>query len=177
MCYTKRMKFDYQTLYASNLRFLEKRPFLKKWLPLINHVLTGSFFVAYAALLAYVFTADLSAAERLKPVFIPLLCLLTVSVLRMAIDRPRPYASNGAGIVPLVEKKNQDNKSFPSRHLACAAVIAMTCLPYFLWGGCLLFAFGILLGFIRFSMGLHYPTDLLAGFTLGILCGCVFYLL
>ena len=177
LCYTDFMKLDYNNLYAYNVRFLEKRPLAKKILPYVSHVLTGLFFVAYAGLLIYLFKKDFGAVDRLKAIFSPLICLLLVSVLRLAIDRPRPYSSEGAGILPFTTKKGQDNKSFPSRHLACAAVISVTFLPYFLAGGILLAVFSVLLALVRFSLGLHYPTDLLAGLLLGATCGCIAFVL
>ena len=173
LCYTDFMKLDYNNLYARNVQFLEKRPLAKKLLPLLSHALTSLFFVAYAGLLIYLFKKDFGAVDRMKAIFAPLTCLLLVTVLRLAIDRPRPYSAEGAGIIPYAQKKGQDNKSFPSRHLACAAVISVTFFPYFLAGGIILSVFAVLLALIRFSLGLHYPTDLLAGLFLGAVCGCI----
>ena len=114
--------------------------------------------------------------DLIKILFTPLMALLTVSVMRLAIDRPRPYAEDGAGITPLVEKKS-DGKSFPSRHLACAAVIAMSFLPYYPIAGAFLLGGSAVLGYIRFALGVHYPSDLVAGMGLGIALGSLIFLL
>ena len=47
------MKYNYTQLYNKNAAFFEKRPILKKALPLINTIITGLFFVAYAGLFYY----------------------------------------------------------------------------------------------------------------------------
>ena len=102
----------------------------------------------------------------------PALTLLVVWVLRLAVERPRPYAENGAGITPLKEKNTQST-SFPSRHVASAAVISMEFMPYLPAVGALLFLGTIALGYTRFALGWHYPSDLFVGFALGFVIGIV----
>jgi membrane-associated phospholipid phosphatase len=43
-------------------------------------------------------------------------------------------------------------------------------------GGGLL-ALSLLLGYVRFALGFHYPSDLLAGEGIGLLCGALIFLL
>ena len=175
--YTVRMKYDYVTLYNQNAAYYNAHPTAKRALKIGNVVLTWLFFACYGILWMYVVDLEpLEAMDWIKILFVPLLTLLTVSVMRIAIQRPRPYAEDGAGITPLVEKK-ADDKSFPSRHLACAAVIAMTFLPYYPIAGAFLLGGSVLLGYIRFALGLHYPSDLLAGTGLGIFLGSFIFIL
>lgn len=172
------MKYDYKALYEKNAAFFTERPKAKKALKLLNLLLTWLFFVAYALLLIYATFIDrLPTKELVAILFVPLLCLTVVSVLRLAIDRPRPYEEQGAGITPLFEKKSGLNKSFPSRHLACATVIAMTFLAHMpIVGGFLLFS-ALLLAYVRFACGVHYPSDLLAGIGVGVVCGALLFVL
>ena len=132
----------------------------------------------YGVLWLYALRIDpFETMDLVKILFVPLLTLLTVSVLRLAITRPRPYTEAGAGVTPFIDKKKVDFKSFPSRHLACATVISMVFLPFYpIAGGCLLGA-SVLLGYIRFATGLHYPSDLLAGGVLGIVLGSFIFIL
>ena len=44
-------------------------------------------------------------------------------------------------------------------------------------GGIALLGLSVLLGYIRFATGLHYPSDLLAGMGLGIFLGCFMFML
>jgi membrane-associated phospholipid phosphatase len=94
----------------------------------------------------------------------PALCFLTVSLLQKLVKRKRPYEN---GVQPLVPKNAYGN-SFPSRHSACAFVIATTALPYFPLLGGALFAVGAWITFFRFLFGHHYFTDLLCGSALGV---------
>ena len=175
------MKFDYVTLYNKNAAFYHAHPKAKRALKLSNVLLSGFFVVSYPLLLLFILshaTNHDGANEIMSILFPPAIALLVVSVLRDLIYRPRPYANEGAGIEPLIQKRSADYHSFPSRHLTCAAVIAMVYLPFYPFvGGFLLFA-SVVLGYIRFALGLHYPSDLLAGEGMGILFGsiCFFFL-
>ncbi len=171
------MKYDfYKKLYEKNAAFLDSRNVAKKALPIFDKLLTASFFVAYAILCIFVIVTEVSAVQTLPVFFAPLLGLLVASILQLFVDRPRPYSEQGAGITPLVEKKTQ-GLSFPSRHLTCATVIATACLPYIAPLGIFLYFLSVLLLYTRFSLGLHYPADLLAGGVLGCVCGAFVFLL
>lgn len=166
------MKYDYSTLYNKNKAFLESRPYAKKAILLCN---AFPYFFALAYMLLWIYGAFKGKFEPIDFVKIfcaPAFALLLASVLRVAIARPRPYESTGAGITPLKEKESVQN-SFPSRHLACAAVIATTVLPYLPAVGAVLFILTMGMGYARFSLGWHYPSDLFAGFGLGFAIGLI----
>ena len=176
--YTVRMKYSYASLYNKNAEFYNAHPTAKRAIKIGNTLLTWLFFACYGILWLYALQIDpLGAIDLIKILFVPLLTLLVVSVLRLAITRARPYTEAGAGITPFVEKKKADNKSFPSRHLACATVISMVFLPYYPLAGGVLLGLSALLGYIRFALGLHYPSDLLAGAGLGVALGYLMFVL
>ena len=164
------MKYSYAVLYEKNAAFYNARPLLKKCLLLCNRLLTFGFFLCYGAFVLCAIALEYSAEDLMKILGAPALCLFLVSLLRLAITRPRPYSEKGANITPLYPKQGDTNHSFPSRHVACAFVISFTILPYSLGAGICLTVFGGLLAYARFSLGWHYPTDLLAGAILGALC-------
>ncbi len=164
------MKYDYKTLYQKNAEFFTRRKNAVKILLVLNLVLTCSFFVVYALFLWHAIAKEFLAEELVCIIGAPILCFFLSFVLRAAVDRPRPYDEAGAQIEPLLRKKSKDKKSFPSRHLACAFVIATVLLHYWAWAGICLLLFGCALGYIRFTLGLHYPSDLFAGSVLGVLC-------
>ena len=173
MCYTFYMRYNYANLYNRNAAFFLARPKAKKALYIVNTAITYLFFGAYALLFVYGAQKGAFAPMDFTKIFCaPALALFIVSVLRLAIDRPRPYSEEGAGITPLKEKEG-DKNSFPSRHLACAAVIATVFLPYLplVSGALFILAFG--LGYLRFALGWHYPSDLFAGFFLGLAVGII----
>ena len=172
------MKYSYVTLYNKNAEFYNAHPTAKRAIKIGNTLLTWLFLACYGVLWLYALRIDpFETMDLVKILFVPLLTLLTVSVLRLAITRARPYTDEGAGITPFITKKKADNKSFPSRHLACATVISMVFLPYYPIAGYILLGFSALLGYIRFALGLHYPSDLLAGTSLGTCLGCLMFVL
>ena len=172
------MKYDfYKKLYEKNAALFHARPLLKKALPIVDKAVTSLFVVAYAMLCLYAYKNEISVTEWMQILFPPALCLLVVSVLRLAVEKPRPYAEQGANITPLIKKKRGAMRSFPSRHIACAMVIASVFLPFFPTVAWILYFFGCVLAYLRFSMGLHYPSDLLAGGIVGIFSGMIAFIL
>lgn len=176
--YTISMKYDYLTLYQKNADFYNAHPRAKRALQLGNTLLTVFFLFSYALLWIFALFIDSLEPQSLLVIsFVPAVCLFVVCVLRWAIDKPRPYAVGGAGITPFVQKKKQDNKSFPSRHTACAFVIAITFTAFYPIIGGFLIALAALLAYVRFAAGLHYPSDLFAGGLIGSLIGGLAFLL
>jgi membrane-associated phospholipid phosphatase len=175
--YTVSMRYDYKTLYEKNAAFYHARPKAKKCILALNLILTGVFFLSYGAFVLYAIFSHFSAPELMKILGLPAACLFLVHLLRLAIERPRPYSKQGAAITPLLQKSGSENKSFPSRHLACAFVIATVILAYLAGAGICLLVLGGVLGYIRFALGLHYPSDLIGGAILGFVCGIFAFIL
>ncbi|KXT75979.1 phosphatase PAP2 family protein [Streptococcus sp. DD12] len=98
---------------------------------------------------------------------------LLILTLKNIYQRPRPSISH------LVEASGY---SFPSGHSLGSMVIFGTLVIVFwqrfgksIWGKCLVLLFASLIGLIglsRIYVGVHYPSDVLAGFVLGygLLC-------
>jgi len=172
------MKYDYKTLYEKNAAFLERKPALKKALPVANILITLLFTGAYAYyIIDACFYATTEIKELTKLFFVLPFCFFLVNVLRLAIPRPRPYSEDGAGITPICKKIRSDTRSFPSRHMACATCIALHFFPALLPIGIFLMLFVALLGYTRFATGLHYPSDLVGGAIVGLLVGSLLFVL
>ena len=170
------MKYSYVSFYEKNAAFFNARPNLKKSLPFFDRFLSLAFALAYLTFVLGKIALEYPAEDLIKILFSPALCLFLVSLLRLAVCRPRPYSEKGANITPLYQKKGASDHSFPSRHLACAFVIAATILPYSMGAGVCLTVFGFALAYARFALGWHYPTDLLGGAVLGTLCAIPVFL-
>ena len=165
----------YKKIYEAQAAFFRKRTWTVKTLRFFNYALSGGVAAGYFAFCIYL-TVLKQWYELALCTAIPFACFLAVTLLRSLFNRPRPYAQNGAGITPLFCKWHKSDKSFPSRHIAATVVIGMVQLPFLPILGGISLIFGAILAYIRFSAGLHYPTDLLAGGLLGALFGGLLFL-
>lgn len=95
--------------------------------------------------------------------------LCTNVVLKHLVHRTRPWHLLH-GLLPLV--KELDPNSFPSGHTTAAFAAGVTWFRTLPWrwarNGALVLA--VLMGFSRLYVGVHFPTDVLAGAVVGTLC-------
>ena len=90
--------------------------------------------------------------------------VLAYKWLKSRTSRPRPYQVKAAihrGADPL------DNFSFPSGHTLHAASFSILAIAYFPATAYLVLPFAALVAASRLVLGLHYPTDVLAGAAIG----------
>ena len=102
--------------------------------------------------------------------------ILNNLLLKNLIERPRPWLTV-PGLLPLMEPP--DPHSFPSGH-TCAAFAAAGIWRRTLPGNGVRAA-GVVaaaaMGFSRVYVGVHYPSDVLAGMCVGLLCAHMVFLL
>lgn len=99
---------------------------------------------------------------------------LIYKVIKGKALRPRPFAVNQAialGLPPL------DRFSFPSGHTLHAVLFATVALGYYPMLAWLLLPFTLLVAASRVVLGLHYPTDVLAGAIIGVLIARISFML
>ena len=71
---------------------------------------------------------------------------------------------------PLLLSFNEKrNNSMPSGHAASLVAISLVCLAFLPWLGALGIAAALFNGIARVILGYHYPSDILAGWLVGIL--------
>lgn len=121
-----------------------------------------------AALIAYKGTRR----EGLGCAISLVLCFITVNLfLKNAVARVRPYDAMEQ-IRCLVGP--QADYSFPSGHTAIAFAASV---PVFIISskklGVVMIIFSVLMAFSRIYVCVHYPTDVIGGAVVGILCGVV----
>ena len=115
-----------------------------------------------------IFEKDPSLRNRSYEIFGALLMDLALTEgLKVTVNRPRPAEKYPGEIFPY---QNEQGLSFPSGHssfaFASAASLALQfhkwyiTLPAYLWATCV--------GYSRMYLGVHYPTDVLAGAAVGI---------
>jgi undecaprenyl-diphosphatase len=91
--------------------------------------------------------------------------LLTNQAIAHVWERPRPFTSHAA-LTHLLGARTSD-PSFPSDHAAAAFAIAFAVLAFSRRGGAAFLVFATLIGISRIALGLHYPSDVLAGMLVG----------
>lgn len=89
--------------------------------------------------------------------------------IKPLVDRPRPWLVV-EGLTHIVEE--DDPHSFPSGH-TCAAFAAgmiwLRALPW-RWGRIAAVVLAVCMGLSRLYVGVHYPSDVMAGAIIGALC-------
>ncbi|MEZ5293978.1 MAG: phosphatase PAP2 family protein [Vicinamibacterales bacterium] len=143
--------------------------------PWLDQVMRGVTWLGYFPGIWFLSGAAALAVPRLRPAALRL-CLavaltygLTVGVVKPLVHRDRP---NVAGLVAArtVEAVPSTDPSFPSGHAATAvagALAGTTLLPALrvpLW------ALATAMAYSRVYVGVHYPSDVLAGALLGAAC-------
>ena len=139
-------------------------PFTDAFLTVFN-MLSQQYFLVFLVALIY-WIIDKSKGEQLAYSL-----LLTINIscgIKGIFKIPRPYTYEG---IRVLNKSTAPGYSFPSADSSAAASVAFTIgtwikKPVFKW---LLAVYVILIGFCRIYFGLHFPTDVLAGFTIGVI--------
>ena len=112
-----------------------------------------------------------------RAMLVPAVCFLTVTALRPAINRERPYDRFKAP--PVGRYRRGKGKSMPSRHTASAAAIAFAVIYIFptapVAAGML--ALCAVIAALRVLSGQHFATDVLAALLLSGVMSAVGYLL
>lgn len=124
----------------------------------------------YSLMLALLLQHGANAAlPVLHMAFVGFVCTATYKMVKRGTHRLRPYQSLGevaAGTPPL------DAYSFPSGHTLHAVGFTIVALAHYPQLAVLLVPFALLTAASRVALGLHYPSDVLAGAGIGTLIGC-----
>ena len=99
-----------------------------------------------------------------------LINLLAVNVvLKHLVSRTRPWLVVD-GLVTLL--RSSDPNSFPSGHTSASFAFAVSLCRHLdvTWGKVLAVAAAVLMGWSRLYVGVHFPSDVLAGAVIGTLC-------
>lgn len=131
------------------------------------------FIVLTALLLCFPKTRQAGFAAACALVFS---LLFTNVILKNIFQRPRPWV-DCAALIPLVAE--HDPNSFPSGHTSAAFAFAfgsLRALPK-RWMKVSVVVLAALMALSRLYVGVHYPSDVLAGFVVGDLAGLCGWLL
>lgn len=135
---------------------------------IINKISTSLVYLIYPIiLLILIFNGDQSFWRIL---FVPAISFILLSLFRKCFNAPRPYEV--LDIQPII-KKDTRGKSFPSRHVFSAFVIAMTLYYISVPIGIFIMLLGLIIAIVRVLGGIHFPKDVIVGGIIGILCGII----
>ena len=135
-------------------------------LKIVSHSSVIVSVLAYCVLLFLSFKS--SVYEGVSVLLSAAVPFLAVSAVRFLINAPRPYE-----LYDFYEKKPKDKhgKSFPSRHVYSAFVIATLAFVYSSPLGVSLALIGVSLATARVLLGIHFIRDVVAGALIGIISG------
>jgi len=145
-----------------------RRTSLTPLMKLLTHLGDGPLWVILAFILFIVDSHGTVIVVNLAMAFAIELSIYKLS--KSLLPRLRPYASvprvSGLVVPP-------DEYSFPSGHTAAAFVMVTVLSAFAPLLSMLLLPLAIGIGFSRMYLGVHYPTDVLAGAALGLMSGKV----
>jgi undecaprenyl-diphosphatase len=97
--------------------------------------------------------------------------VVTVNVLKPLLPRERPWAA-GVGVTAVVARPSQDS-AMPSGHAATAVAGAVALSLLWPRGRVLAWVLALAIMASRLYLGVHYPSDLLVGASVGGACALV----
>lgn len=128
---------------------------------------TGIMYAAYPMLLGKI-AMEKGWRQLLVTVLIPGAGFFLLTAVRAKINRPRPYET--WKIDPLIPKDTRGN-SMPSRHVFSSTLISMAWMSVSVPAGLVLLAVSAAAAWIRVLAGVHYPSDVIAGYLAGVAAG------
>lgn len=172
-------KFDYALLQMGHNLHLGAGSFFDGFFKYFTHLGDAGLFVIIIGLILIAFKRTRKIGlSMVGAVFIG--AIFTNIIIKPLVARPRPYADEASIFYQWwteVGMETESNFSFPSGH---TTAVTSAMMGFFLagnkkysWTG---FLFALLMGFSRIYLCVHYPSDVLFGFIIGIIAGSLSYL-
>ena len=144
--------------------------------PLLRIISFTTTYISIAVVLMVLITSIVKSSKSIRKQFIVLASVLILvaiisQALKILVYRTRPFTT-----YPFVEKLSDGGgSSFPSGHtleaFAMAASLSLLfskkklIIPVYVWA--------MLVAYSRLALGVHYPSDVLAGIFIGTLIGWI----
>ncbi len=160
--------------YESLIIDIIGRPKLAAFVKACDIFIVSACVLSYPVFLVFIIFSDVGLNQILYSITIPAISFAIVSVIRFIIDEKRPYEIYG--YTPIIGHQKR-GKSFPSRHVFSAFMLAMTYMRFSYSAGIIFCAIGFFLGLIRVIGGVHYIHDVIAGAYFAVIFSAVYILL
>ena len=152
--------------YKSIVGFFKRNKPCNIVLKLCYNFLPFIMFVSYGILIVFMFFSDIKIFARIT--LSPLTVFAIVTFFRKIFNRPRPYEKFAT---TSVFGKNKKGESMPSRHTACAFIIAMAFMYVSIPLGITYLIISALIMISRVLAGVHFISDVIAGMAISLLYG------
>jgi undecaprenyl-diphosphatase len=168
---SNRMRFYLNRFYALDsavcvtVSHTSQYRFIRDWFRLVSRLGDGVFWYTLMALILLTQQHD-GLLPALHMAIVGLTGTLLYKWLKRKTHRPRPAQVHQD---VWVTGKPLDYFSFPSGHTLHAVVFSVVALCYYPQLAFILMPFTIMVAISRVVLGLHYPSDVLAGATIGYL--------
>ena len=97
--------------------------------------------------------------------------------IKHSVERPRPFLDPEIGHLVEYRGNVHGNRSFPSAHSANSSALAVTTALAYPPLAVPAFIVTLMVGFSRIYLGVHYPIDVLVGWSIGAACAILIWLL
>lgn len=152
--------------YKSIVGFFKRNKPCNTVLKLCYNFLPLIMFASYGILIVFMFFSDIKIFARIT--LSPLTVFAIVTFFRKIFNRPRPYEKFAT---TSVFGKNKKGESMPSRHTACAFIIAMAFMYVSIPIGIAYLIISALIMISRVLAGVHFISDVIAGMAISLLYG------
>ncbi len=152
--------------YKSVVDFFKRNKPCNTVLKLCYNFLPFIMFASYGILIVFMFFSDIKIFARIT--LSPLTVFAIVTFFRKIFNRPRPYEKFAT---TSVFGKNKKGESMPSRHTACAFIIAMAFMYVSIPLGIAYLIISALIMISRVLAGVHFISDVIAGMAISLLYG------
>lgn len=151
--------------WSQKMLIAEDKRFLRLVLSLISHSCDSWYWLA-GLVLFWLFNHGPLRQMAVFMAFCMILLAVIVLGIKFVIQRPRPEGDFGQVY------RLTDPHSFPSGHAARAMAIAVIVATFAKpWLSILVFLWAFLVGYSRVALALHYLSDVLVGWLIGLLSG------